>query len=144
LLGAAVAPEAGGWRRALRALVLGQLAQAYQLAHAGHQVVDLRAEARLDDVGLLGIEQGQLEHQAGDAGLDVRAQEGQRAGHADREVQRRLAAGADLFAIGGAGEFQRGQHARAVVGRQALQQLFRGSAVQRGSGNHTTPSAVRR
>ena len=73
-------------------------------------------ETRFDDGRLRRVEQRQFEHQAGDAGLDVGTHEGQRAGHADREVDSWLAADADLVGVGVAGEIQRRQHARAIVG----------------------------
>ena len=47
--------------------------QADQLPPAGHQIGDFFAEARLKAGGCLGIDHGELEQQAGDAGFGVGA-----------------------------------------------------------------------
>ena len=103
----------------------GHVAQPDQLAHAGDQVGRLLADPRFEAGNGLRIEHGQFEHQSGDAGLGVAAQEGQRAGHANGEFERVLARTADLARISLAGIGQRSVNPCAVVKAQALNQLGR-------------------
>ncbi|MNQ51636.1 hypothetical protein D3C85_656240 [compost metagenome] len=120
-------------------LRLGQRAQADQLAHACCQVAHLLAEARFDVGRRIGFQQGQLEHQAGDARFRIAAQESQGGGHADGELQRGAAGKGLLVAICFGGIRERVQHARAVRRTQALYQLFRCGAIRGRDGNHVLP-----
>ncbi len=104
------------------------IAQPDQLAHAGHQIGRLLADTRFKAGDGLGIEHGELEHQAGDTGFGVAAQKSQRTGHAQREFERVLARGTGLVLIGFAGIGERRLDPRRIDGGQAHDQLGVGAA----------------
>ena len=118
-----------------RGLGGGQVAQADQLVHAAHHVRDFLAEAAFELVGSARLDQRQLEQQAGDAGLGIDPQQGQRAGDTERELERPLAGAGQAFAVVFGREIERGLHARAVLRPEAMDQLG-GGVAERGNRYH--------